>query len=129
MPCAAAAVTRQAVKDMAAFIGIPPAMVSSPQFKGIMCNVLKYHVVPGMHRKKDWTMGQQLQTTYNNAPLEVVALGKDAQVKTTTGVTATVKRVSFCGNSIAFGIDQVLTPFKVPKLPGFGFGFGKKPTA
>jgi uncharacterized surface protein with fasciclin (FAS1) repeats len=101
---------------MADHIGVPLNMVASPKFKGIMCNVLRYHVVPGVHLKKNWTVGQQLVTSYNNAALQVTAVGQQPAVTTSTGTVANIKRVSFCGNSVAFGIDSVLVPFKLPKL-------------
>ena len=91
-------------------------MLSSSKVKGMMCNMLKYHVVDGVHLKKTWTVGQKLTTMYNNAELTVSGVGQQPAVTTTTGVQANVKRVIFCGSSVVFGIDAVLTPFKVPRL-------------
>lgn len=95
---------------------MPLNMVSSRAVKGLMCNVLKYHVVDGVHLKRDWTVGQKMSTMYNSAEITVSAVGQQPQVMTTTGVQANVKRVLFCGNSVVFGLDAVLTPFKIPKL-------------
>lgn len=91
-------------------------MLSSSKIKGMMCNMLKYHVVDGVHLKKTWTMGQRFTSLYNNAEITVSGVGDKAAVTTTTGVQASVKRVVFCGNSIVFGVDTVLTPFKVPRI-------------
>ena len=62
------------------------------------------------------TAGQKLLTSYNNAALSVTAVGQQPAVTTSTGTVANIKRVSFCGNSVAFGVDSVLVPFKLPKL-------------
>lgn len=106
----------QAIKNLSEYTKIPVNMLSSPKFKGLMCNVLKYHVVDGVHLKKTWTVGQKLTTMYNNAAITVTALGQQPVVTTTTGVQANIKRVLFCGNSVVFGTDAVLTPIKVPKI-------------
>jgi uncharacterized surface protein with fasciclin (FAS1) repeats len=95
---------------------IPVQMLGSPKFKGIMCNVLKYHVVDGVHLKRTWKVGDKLTTLYNNAELTISAVGQQPQITTATGATANIKRVVFCGHSVVFGTDAVLTPFKVPKL-------------
>lgn len=106
----------KAIQSLAEYSHIPVQMLSSPRIKGMMCNMLKYHVVDGVHLKKTWTAGQKFTTMYNNAELTVSGVGQQAAVTTTTGVQANVKRVVFCGNSVVFGIDAVLTPFKVPRL-------------
>jgi uncharacterized surface protein with fasciclin (FAS1) repeats len=95
---------------------MPVDKLASPAFRGIMCNMLKYHVVDGVHLKKTWTVGQKLPTMYNGAELTVTAVGQQPVVTTTTGVNANIKRVLFCGNSVVFGTDAVLTPIKVPRL-------------
>jgi uncharacterized surface protein with fasciclin (FAS1) repeats len=95
---------------------MPVSMLTSSKFKGLMCSMLKYHVVEGVHLKKNWTVGQKLPTMYKGAELTVSAVGQQPQVTTTTGVQANIKRVVFCANSVVFTTDAVLTPIKVPKL-------------
>lgn len=106
----------KAIKNLAEYARMPVDKLASPAFRGIMCNMLKYHVVDGVHLKKTWTVGQKLPTMYNGAELTVTAVGQQPVVTTTTGVNANIKRVLFCGNSVVFGTDAVLTPIKVPRL-------------
>lgn len=108
----------QAIKNLAASSHIPVKLLSSPKVKNLMCQVLQYHVVEGVHLKRDWTVGQQLPTKYKSSAITVSAVGQMPQVTTTTGVQANIKRVLFCGKSVVFGTDAVLTPFKVPGMAG-----------
>ena len=106
----------QALKTLADASHIPSAVLNSGKFKSIMCNVLQHHVVEGVHLKRDWQIGQKFPTLYKGQEVTVTGVGKAAQITTTTGVQANIKRVVFCGSSVVFGLDAVLTPFKVPKM-------------
>lgn len=95
---------------------MPVKLLNSGKFKSLMCSVLQYHVVDGVHLKREWTVGQKFATKYKGQEITVTATGATPQVTTTTGVQANIKRVVFCGKSVVFGTDAVLTPIKVPHM-------------
>ena len=110
--------SNQAIQKIADHIGLPVEKVIGPDMRAVMCNFLKYHIVNGVHMLSDLTVGHSLPTNYFGTKLTVKTAGGvgTAEVKSAMGASAKVEVALTCGSAVAYGIDNVLTPFPVPRL-------------